>query len=30
VIIEDKFMELAVRELHRVFDLENEASNDTV
>ena len=30
VIIEDKFMELAVRELHRVFDLENEASTDTV
>ncbi len=30
VIIEDKFMELAVRELHRVFDLENEASTDSV
>ena len=30
VIIEDKFMELAVRELHRVFDLENEVSTDTV
>ena len=30
VIIEDKFMELAVRELHRVFDLENEASTDHV
>ena len=30
VIIEDKFMELAVRELHRVFDLENEVSTDSV
>ncbi len=30
VIIEDKFMELAVRELHRVFHLENEASTDSV
>lgn len=30
VIIEDKFMELAVRELHRVFDLENEDSTDSV
>ena len=30
VIIEDKFMELAVRELHHAFDLENEVSNDAV
>ena len=30
VIIEDKFMELAVRELHQAFDLENEASTDAV
>jgi aspartate kinase len=30
VIIEDKFMELAVRELHQAFDLENEVSTDAV
>ena len=30
VIIEDKFMELAVRELHQAFDLENEVSNDSI
>lgn len=30
VVIEDKFMELAVRELHQAFDLENETSTDAV
>mgnify|MGYP003619013449 FL=1 len=30
VVIEDKFMELAVRELHQAFHLEDEKSSDKV
>ena len=30
VVIDDKYLELAVRELHKVFDLEQEAQVESV